>query len=113
MPCSDRCKALIDRRLLITVPRQRRDGSSTSDRYRILIAGGDNLSPPRDAGDTRSSQGCRGHPDMPVILGTANRIVIDPPQPMANDEQRIDSADVEGGGGFCSKLEYPKGLPPS
>ena len=86
-------RVLIDSGLLIAEARQRRDGSSTSNRYRLLIAGGDNLSPPREAGDTRPGQGCRGDPDVPVTPGTTNRIVIDPPQPGAGDEQRIDSAD--------------------
>ena len=39
-------RTLIDSGLLIAELRQRRDGSSTSNRYRLLIAGGDNLSPP-------------------------------------------------------------------
>ncbi len=82
-------RALIDRRLLIAEPRQRRDGSSTSNRYRLRTAGGDNLSPPRDARDTRPGQLCRGDPDMPVTPGTTNRIVIDPPQPGAGEAQRL------------------------
>ena len=106
-------RVLIGSGLLIAEPRRRRDGSSTSNRYRLLIAGGDNLSPPRAAGDTPPGQGCRGDPDMPVISGTTNRIVIDPPQPAAGDEQRIDSADVESGSGHHLKLEYPKRLSPS
>jgi hypothetical protein len=106
-------RALIDRRLLIAELRQRRDGSSTSNRYRLLIAGGDNLSPPRETDDTRPGQGCRGDPDAPVTPGTTNRIVKDPPQPGAGDEQPIDSVIVERGGGHCLKLEYPKGLSPS
>lgn len=106
-------RALIDQRLLIAEPRQRRDGSSTSNRYRLLIAGGDNLSPPSEAGDTRPGQGCRGNPDMSVTPRTTNRIVIDPPLPGAGDERTMDSATVEGGGGYLLKLEYPKGLSPS
>jgi hypothetical protein len=106
-------RALIDRRLLIAEPRQRRDGSSTSNRYRLLIAGGDNLSLPREPGDTRPGQGCRGDPDMLVVPGTTNRIVIDPPQPAASDEQRIDSATADSSSGDYLRLEYPKGLSPS
>ena len=79
-------RVFIGNGLLIAEPRRRRDGSSTSNRYRLLIAGGDNLSPPRAAGDTPPGQGCRGDPDMPVIPGTTNRIVIDPPRPGAGDE---------------------------
>lgn len=106
-------RALIDRQLLIAQPRQRPDGSSTSNRYRLLIAGGDNLSPPGDAGDSRPGQRCRGNSDIPVIPGTTKRIVIDPPLPGAGDERTMDSATVEGGGGYLLKLEYPKGLSPS
>lgn len=106
-------RALIDRRLLIAEPRQRRDGSSTSNRYRLLIAGGDNLSPPRGAGGTRAGQGCRGDPDMPAIPRTTNRIVTDPPQPEAGDERPMVLVTVEGSGGYLLKLEYPEGLSPS
>ena len=106
-------RVLIHSGLLIAETRQRRDGSSTSNRYRLLIVGGDNLSPPCETGDTRPGQGCRGDPDMPVIPGTTNRIIIDPPQPAAGDEQRVDSAVVESGSGHHLKLEYPKGLSPS
>jgi hypothetical protein len=98
-------RVLIDSGMLIAETRQRRDGSSTSNRYRLLIVGGDNLSPPCETGDTRPGQGCRGDPDMPVIPGTTNRIIIDPPQPAAGDEQRTDSAVVESGSGHHLKLE--------
>ena len=106
-------RLLIERELLIAEARQRRDGSSTSNRYRLLITGGDNLSPPHAARDTRSGQLCRGDPDMPVTPGTTNRIVIDAPQPGASGDQQIDSVTVEGGGEHCLILEYPKGLSPS
>ena len=106
-------RVLIDSGMLIAEARRRGDGSSTSNRYRLLIAGGDNLSPPRDAGVTRPGQVCQGDPDVPVTPGTTNRIVIDPPQPGAGDEQRTDPADAESGSGAHSKLEYPKGLSPS
>jgi hypothetical protein len=99
--------------MLIAEARRRGDGSSTSNRYRLLIAGGDNMSPPRDAGVTPPGQVCQGDPDVPVTPGTTNRIVIDPPQPGAGDEQRTDPADAESGSGARSKLEYPKGLSPS
>ena len=105
-------RVMIDRRLLIAEPRQRRDGSSTSNRYRLLIAGGDNLSPPRETGDTPPRQGCQNVSDTPVTPGTTKRIVIDLPQPAAGDERTIDSMTVEGGG-HCLRLEYPKGLSPA
>ena len=106
-------RVLMSSGLLIAEPRRRRDGSSTSNRYRLLIAGGDNLSPPREAGDTRPGQGCRGGPVVAVTPGTTNRIVIDPPQPAAGDVQPADPVAVESGSGHCSRLEYPKGLSPS
>jgi len=106
-------RALIDSRLLIAEARRRRDGSSISNRYRLLLAGGDNLSPPHEIGDTRPGHGCRGDSDVPVTPGTTKRIVIDPPLHGAGDEQPIDSVTVEGGSGHCLKLEYPKGLSPS
>ena len=99
--------------MLIAEARRRGDGSSTSNRYRLLIAGGDNMSPPRDAGVTPPGQVCQGDPDVPVTPRTTNRIVIDPPRPGAGDEQRTDPADAESGSGARSELEYPKGLSPS
>ena len=106
-------RILVDSGMLIAEARRRRDGSSTSNRYRLLLAGGDNLSLPRDAGDTRPGRGCHGDPDVPVTPGTTNRIVIDPPQPGAGDDQQIDSVTVEGGSGHGLRLQYPKGLSPS
>ena len=44
-------RVLIDSGLLTADSRRRRDGSSTSNRYRLLIKGGDNLSPLPDARD--------------------------------------------------------------
>jgi hypothetical protein len=106
-------RVLIDSGLLNAEARRRGDGSSTSNRYRLLIAGGDNLSLPRDAGDTRPGRGCHGDPDALVTPGTTNRIVIDPPQPVASDERPIGSGTVESGSGHCLRLEYPNGLSPS
>lgn len=103
-------RVLMDSGTLIAEARRRGDGSSTSNRYRLLIAGGDKMSPPRDAGVTRPRQVCQGDPEVPVTPGTTNRIVIDPPQPGAGDEQRTDPADAGSGSGAHSKLEYPKGL---
>ena len=103
-------RTLIDSGLLIAELRQRRDGSSTSNRYRLLIAGGDNLSPPRETDDTQPRQGCRGDPDTLGAPGTTNRIVIETPQPAGDKEQPIDLVTVESGGGQYLPLEYPKGL---
>jgi DNA-binding transcriptional ArsR family regulator len=106
-------RVLMDSGMLIAEARRRGDGSSTSNRYRLLVAGGDNMSPPRDAGVTRAGRECQGDSDVAVTPRTTNRIVIDPPQPGAGDEQRTDPADAESGSGAHSKLEYPKGLSPS
>ena len=104
----------MDSGMLIAEARRRGDGSSTSNRYRLLIAGGDNMSPPRAAGVTRPGQVCQGDPDMPVTPGTTNRIVIDPPQPGAGDDQQIDAGTADSSSsGDCLRLEYPKGLSPS
>ena len=106
-------RVLMDSGMLIAEARRRGDGSSTSNRYRLLVAGGDNMSPPRDAGVTRPGQVCHGDPDALVTPGTTNTIVIDPPQPVASDERPINSMAVESGSGHCLRLEYPKGLSPS
>jgi hypothetical protein len=63
-------RVLIDSGMLIAEARRRHDGSSTSNRYRLLIAGGDNLSAPRDTVVTRPGQVCQGAPDVPVTPGT-------------------------------------------
>ena len=106
-------RVLIDSGLLTAELRHCRDGSSTSNRYRLLVTGGDNLSPPRGAGDSVTSQGCQDDPDVPVTPGTTNRIAKDSPQPGAVDDQQIDSVTADSSSGDCLRLEYPKGLSPS
>ena len=50
---------------------------------------------------------------MPVTPGTTNRIVRDPLQPGASDDQQIDSVTSDSSSGDSLRLEYPKGLSPS
>lgn len=107
-------RVLMEQRLLVAEPRRRSDGSSTSNRYRLLLTGDDRLSAPREAGDTRAGHGCLGAPVARVTPGTTNETVVEPP-PQGGDGAKGESVAMEdrGGGGDDLALEYPKGLSPS
>jgi hypothetical protein len=63
---------LISGKLLAAEQRYRSDGSCSSNRYRLTLAGGDKLSPAPDASDTTPGQVCQGAPDTGVIPGTTS-----------------------------------------
>jgi hypothetical protein len=99
---------LISGKLLAAEQRYRSDGSCSSNRYRLSLAGGDKLSPAPDASDTTPGQACQGPPDTGVIPGTTIRTQRESPQPpMPLTEQS------DGGGGAVSDLNYPKTLLPA
>ena len=100
---------LLVRRELITVEqRYRNDGSCSSNLYRLLLEGGDKVSPPPDRGDTTPGRGCRGPGDAGVIPGTTIGTSIEPPQPPVLENDPADS-----GGGPAHDLVYPNGLLPA
>jgi len=99
---------LIHRELITAEQRYRSDGSCSSNLYRLLLVGGDNLSPTPDRGDTTSGHASQGPPDASVIPGTTIGTIREPPQPPASE---IDTADR--GGGAASDLVYPKDLLPA
>ena len=105
-------RVLMEQRLLVAEPRRRSDGSSTSNRYRVLLTGDDRLSAPREAGDTRAGHGCLGAPVTRVTPGTTNESAVEPP-PRGGDGATGESVAVEDRGGDEPTLEYPKGLLPS
>lgn len=101
-------ETLINRQLLTAEPRYRRDGSCSSNRYRLLLEGGDRMSPAPDRGDSTPGHGCQGNPDTGVIPRTTIGTVKEPPLPPTAD---IEPADR--GGGDLSDLVYPKDLLPA
>ena len=101
-------QTLISRKLLSTEQRHRSDGSCSSNRYRLLLEGGDKLSPTPDRSDTTPGHPCQGPPDCSVIPGTTIRTVKEPPQPPEPQKHQSDC-----GGGELFDLVYPKGLLPA
>ena len=99
---------LIIGKLLAAEQRYRSDGSCSSNRYRLSLAGGDKLSPAPDASDTTPGQACQGAPDTGVIPGTTigtQRESPQPPMPLTEQSDR--------GGGELFDLDYPKALLPA
>ena len=99
---------LISGKLLAAEQRYRSDGSCSSNRYRLSLAGGDKLSPAPDASDTTPGQVCQGPPDTGVIPGTTIRTQRESPQPRITITEQSDR-----GGGELSDLDYPKALLPA
>ena len=61
---------LVDCRLMFSEQGYRKDGSCTSNRYRLRLGGGDNLSPDPDTNDTPPGQRREGPPATNVIQTT-------------------------------------------
>jgi hypothetical protein len=101
---------LVDCGLLLSEPRYRKDGSCSSNRYRLQLEGGDRLSPVPDPGDTTPGQSCEGPPDAGDIPGTTIGIQKEPLQPQEVASGAVDSKAEACGGGEFSELEYPKTL---
>ena len=101
-------QALTSCELLTAEQRYRSDGSCSSNRYRLSLEGGDNLSPAPDGGDTTPGHARQGPPDTRVIPGTTIGTIREPPQPRALE---TDSADC--GGGDNAGLVYPEALLPA
>ena len=99
---------LINRELITAEQRYRSDGSCSSNRYRLLLDGGDRLSPPPDCSDTTLGHWCQGPPDTSVIPGTTIGTQKEPPQPPMPETEPVDR-----GGGDDSDLDYPKDLLPA
>jgi hypothetical protein len=99
---------LINRELITAEQRYRSDGSCSSNRYRLLLDGGDRLSPAPDCSDTTPGHACQGPPDTSVIPGTTIGTQREPPQPLA-----LETEQAGCGGGNDSDLDYPKDLLPA
>ena len=101
---------LAARRLLLTEQRYRKDGSCSSNRYRLRLGRGDRLSPAPDRGDITPGQGCEGAPVTGVIPGTTIGTQKESLPPQATASGTVVSKSVGSGGGELSDLEYPKTL---
>lgn len=106
-------RALIEQRLLAAESRRRSDGSSISNRYRLLLAGDDRLSPPGELSDAPAGHACRGVPVTPVRAVTTKG--TDSERPPRDDGGALgEQTEVANrGGGSNLRLEYPPGLSPS
>ena len=104
-------KTLSAQGLLVSEQRHRKDGSRSSNRYRLLLAGGDNLSPASVTSVTTSGHPCPGVHDTRVRPRTTRGIQTESPQTQTSPAEPVVSTDPEeGGGGNPQDLEYPKGL---
>jgi hypothetical protein len=104
---------LIAHDLLIAEPRYRPDGSCSSNRYRLLLGGGDNLSPGPDAGDTTPCPVRQGPPDTAVRPRTTKVTEKESPLPPTTETGPVVFASAENSGGDLTELDFPKGLSPS
>jgi hypothetical protein len=103
-------QTLVDRSLMRTEQRYRKDGSCCSNRYRLLLEGGDKLSPAPDSRDTTSGQGCEGPPDTGDIPGTTIGTQKESLPPQGTATAAVELNSVESRGGELSDLKYPKTL---
>ena len=103
-------QTLLARGLLVAAQRYRSDGSCSSNRYRLLLGGGDNMSPAPDRGDTAPCPVRQGPPDTGVSPGTTKGTAKESPQPPMTEAVPVASGSAESGGGELSELDYPKGL---
>ena len=103
-------QALAARRLLVSEQRYRKDGSRSSNRYRLLLSGGDKLSPAPVTTDSAPGHPSPGDPDTRVIARTTRRTQIESPQPPGPSNEPDVPTAAERGSGNLSNLEYPKGL---
>jgi len=104
-------RMLVEQQLLVAEARHRQNGACSSNRYRLAVKGGDNLSPP-DTDVTTPCQPCQGPPDNGVTPGTTIGTLNESPQPPA-----LPMLSPEVGTEGCSdsdfELDYPNGLSPS
>lgn len=103
-------KKLEDHRLMLSEPRYRKDGSCSSNRYRLQLDGGDRLSSAPDPDDTTPGQWCEGPPDTGVIPGTTSGTVNEPQQPQETAASMADTVARDCSGGDLSGLVYPRAL---
>jgi len=101
---------LLERRLMLSEQRYRKDGSCSSNRYRLRLEGGDNLSPALDSNDTPPGQRCGGPSATGDIPGTTIGTQKESLQPQETATESADSKAVDSDGRGLSELEYPKAM---
>ena len=101
---------LVDRGLLHSEQRYRKDGSCSSNRYQLRLEGGDRLSPAAGHGDVIPGQGCEGSPDASDIPGTTRGTQKESPQTPGTAAGAVVPRSTGSGAGKLSELEYPKAL---
>ena len=101
---------LVKRGLMISEQRYRKDGSCSSNRYRLQLEGGDKLSPAPDSRDTTPGQRCEGPPDTDDIPGTTIGIQKESPLPQGAVAEADVGKSAASGGGELFELEFPRAL---
>ena len=101
---------LVERGLLLSEQRYRKDGSCSSNRYRLQLEGGDNLTPAPDSHDITPGQGCEGTPDTGDIPGTTIRTQKESLQPQGTVADAVVFKSAASGSGELFELEYPGAL---
>ncbi|MEW8333841.1 MAG: helix-turn-helix domain-containing protein [Candidatus Thiodiazotropha sp.] len=101
---------LVARDLLLVEHRHRTDGSCSSNRYRLQLQGGDNVSPPPVSRDRTPGPEGQCPPDVRVIPITTKGTVNESPPLHEMTDSAAASKPVKCGGGDLSDLEYPKDL---
>ena len=102
---------LVQRKLLSVEPRLRSDGSSSSNRYRLMLQEGVKLSPPPDKMSS-SPDRLTPLPDATVTPLTERRTEREPPLPQ-EPKPKVKSNPPDRGGGNLSNLHLPRDLLPS
>ena len=101
---------LVDRKLLLSESRYRKDGSCSSNRYRLQLEGGDRLSLAPEPCDTTPGQPCEGPPDTGGIPGTTIGTQKESLQPQGKVTGAVVSTSEKCGGEELYDLEYPMAL---
>lgn len=101
---------LVKRGLMLSEQRYRKDGSCSSNRYRLWLEGGDRMSPSPESRNTTPGQRCEGPPDASDIPGTTIRTQKESLQSQGTATESAASKPVESGSGELSELEYPRAM---
>lgn len=103
-------QTLIARGLMVSNRRFRKDGSCSSNRYQLMLGGGDRLSPPPDTGVRTPCQARQGSPDNGVTPRTTIGTKKETTQLPAAQSTLAISSDRQSSSGVRFELEYPSGL---
>lgn len=90
--------------------RFRNDGSQTSNRYLLVLEGGDKLSVPLDTGDRPPGQGRQPPTVTGVRPGTTSESPKNSPPPRPSKSSAPEHAGSSDGGGHAPAWIYPPGL---